>query len=104
MQDRIEQAIKVLTPTQKMGIPTNTVLDAQTANEVIDLLKSMQLGIDNGKKFAEHQEKMLADANHKAVQLKEEKELLTEENKVLWQVVGFCSLRIQKEAGAEVAE
>ena len=104
MQDRIKQAIKALTPTQKMGVPANTVLDTQTANEIIDLLKSMQLEIDNGRKFAELQEKMLADANRKAVQLKEEKELLTEENKVLWQTVGFCSLRIQKEAGAEASE
>lgn len=104
MQDRIEQAIKALTPTQKMGVPANTVLDAQTANEIINLLKNMQLEIDNGRKFAEHQEKMLADANRKAVQLKEEKELLTEENKALWSIVGFCSLRIQKEAGAEASE
>lgn len=100
MQDRIEQAIKALTPgAAMMGSTGNVVLTPAKAEEIIDLIGDLGDAIDKLKEAQDCDHAINRALKESLDRSSAQYAALQDEVGVLWQLVGFASTRV-----VEVAE
>ena len=99
MQDRIEQAIKALTPgAAMMGSTGNVVLTPAKAEEIIGLIGDLGDAIDKLKEAQDHDHAINRTLKESLDRRNAELGALQDEIGTLWRLVGFASVRLLEAA------